>query len=40
MDRRLDIERKIGLDLEHLGLHQQGQVLESTAEIVDELASA
>jgi hypothetical protein len=40
MDRRLDIERKIGLDLKHLGLHQQGQVLEGTAEIVDELASA
>jgi hypothetical protein len=40
MDRRLDIERKIGPDLEHLGLHQQGQVLEGTAEIVGELASA
>jgi hypothetical protein len=40
MDRRLDIERKTGLDLEHLSLHQQGQVLESTAEIVDELTSA
>jgi hypothetical protein len=40
MDRRLDIERKIGTDLEHLGLHQQGQVLEGTAEIVGELASA
>src|SRR3712207_3629144 len=40
MDRRLDIERKIGPDLEHLGLHQQDQVLEGTAEIVGELASA
>jgi hypothetical protein len=39
-DRRLDIERKIGPDLDRLGRRQQGQVLEGRAEIVDEMVSA
>jgi len=38
--RRLDIEQKIGPDLDRLGLRQQHQVREITAEIVDEIASA
>jgi len=41
MDRRLDIEREIGPDLDRLGLRQRDQVLESRAEVIgDELASA
>ena len=39
MDRRLDIEREIGPDLDRLDLRQPSQILEGRAELV-ELASA
>lgn len=41
VDRRLDIEREIGPDFDHLGLRQREQVLESSGEVIDdELSSA
>jgi hypothetical protein len=39
LDRRLDIEREIGPDLDRLELRQSDQILEGRAEVV-ELASA
>ena len=39
MDRRLEIEREIGPDLDRLDLRQSDQILEGRAEVV-ELASA
>jgi hypothetical protein len=39
-DRRTDIEREIGPDLDRLGLRQEGQILEGRAEVIEELASA